>query len=303
MDTLSGAIYITWEDSRFGGGQCERVALAKSVDGGKTWSQPVQVNQVPDVQAFNPVIAVGMQRLLLGSRSTVGIIYCDFRQATEDASTLPTSLWQIVSEDGGNTWRETPSAGPFDMLRAPLSEDAYFIGDYQGLTASGNHFVPFFVTTNTAVDCVSRRPLNSSRATSTPTATCCGCARAKAARIGKLCCRPSCWSCCGCIGEPSALATGCFQFAIALDPSRPKTVYLACRGAAQSAGIRKAVHPHSLRHAFATHLLEAGTNLRTIQILLGHANLETTARYLQVADVAVRSTLSPLDSLDPLPER
>jgi integrase/recombinase XerD len=81
-------------------------------------------------------------------------------------------------------------------------------------------------------------------------------------------------------------------------PIPPKTIYLACRSAAQAAGIKKSVHPHSLRHAFATHLLESGTNLRTIQILLGHANLETTARYLQVADVAVRSTASPLDSLD-----
>ena len=81
-------------------------------------------------------------------------------------------------------------------------------------------------------------------------------------------------------------------------PISPKAIYLACRNAAQTAGISKPVHPHSLRHAFATHLLEAGTNLRCIQILLGHANLATTARYLQVADVAVRSTSSPLDSLD-----
>jgi integrase/recombinase XerD len=85
------------------------------------------------------------------------------------------------------------------------------------------------------------------------------------------------------------------------DPTRPlssKAIFLACRKATQAAGLAKPIHPHSLRHAFATHLLEAGANLRTIQILLGHARLETTARYLHVADVAVRSTTSPLDSLD-----
>jgi site-specific recombinase XerD len=79
-----------------------------------------------------------------------------------------------------------------------------------------------------------------------------------------------------------------------------KAIFMACRKAARAAGVAKSVHPHLLRHAFATHLLEAGTNLRTIQILLGHANLETTARYLQVADVNVRGTTSPLESLESL---
>ena len=78
------------------------------------------------------------------------------------------------------------------------------------------------------------------------------------------------------------------------------SIFRACQKAAKDAGISKAVHPHSLRHAFATHLLEAGVNLRTIQILLGHVKLETTARYLHVANTAVRSTISPLELLDPL---
>ena len=79
-----------------------------------------------------------------------------------------------------------------------------------------------------------------------------------------------------------------------------KTIFRACRKAARSAGIAKSIHPHLFRHAFATHLLEAGVNLCTIQALLGHANLTTTARYLQVADVNVRGTTSPLESLESL---
>jgi integrase/recombinase XerD len=71
----------------------------------------------------------------------------------------------------------------------------------------------------------------------------------------------------------------------------------ACREAREHSGITRPVTPHSLRHAFAVHLLEAGTDLRTIQLLLGHRNLATTARYLRIATTKVCATASPLDAL------
>jgi integrase/recombinase XerD len=83
-------------------------------------------------------------------------------------------------------------------------------------------------------------------------------------------------------------------------PGEPITRFAvehACREARERSGIRRPVTPHSLRHAFAVHLLEAGTDLRTIQLLLGHSNLATTSRYLRIATSKVCATASPLDSL------
>ena len=80
-------------------------------------------------------------------------------------------------------------------------------------------------------------------------------------------------------------------------PMCGKSVFCAVKHAAARAGIRKRVHPHTLRHCFATHLLESGADLRTIQLLLGHADLKTTSRYLHLSEVRRRAIPSPLDAL------
>jgi integrase/recombinase XerD len=80
-------------------------------------------------------------------------------------------------------------------------------------------------------------------------------------------------------------------------PMDTKTPRHACQQAARRAGIKKKVYPHVLRHCFATHLLEAGADLHTIQILLGHHDLKETAIYLHLSQRHLHATASPLDSL------
>ena len=69
------------------------------------------------------------------------------------------------------------------------------------------------------------------------------------------------------------------------------------KNAARRAGIAKRVTPHTLRHSFATHLLETGMDLRTLQVLLGHAHISSTTTYLHIAASRVQSLESPLDGL------
>ena len=90
---------------------------------------------------------------------------------------------------------------------------------------------------------------------------------------------------------PSRIHRDCEQ------PITDKIVWRACTEAAKRAGIRKRVTPHLVRHSWATHLLEAGTDLRTIQLLLGHEDLEVTARYLHLSQHHLQQVANPIEEL------
>jgi len=85
-----------------------------------------------------------------------------------------------------------------------------------------------------------------------------------------------------------------------IGPMTPRQLNRICHMAAGLAGLPSWIAPHTLRHSFATHLLEQNIDVRVIQVLLGHAKLDTTARYTQVATNIIRQVMSPLDRLSPL---
>lgn len=88
-----------------------------------------------------------------------------------------------------------------------------------------------------------------------------------------------------------------------LQPISTRQLNRACHAAAHMAAITKRVSPHTLRHSFATHLLEQNTDIRVIQVLLGHSKLETTALYTRIATNTIRAVMSPLERLNLKPNK
>ena len=136
-----GALWATWQDGRFSGGQRDAIAVSRSADAGLTWSAPVAINRDPSVSAFTPVVTVRAD-------GTAGVLHYDLRPNTGATNTLLAGAWLLTSRDG-ITWTETTVWSPFDVSGAPRVDAGLFLGDYQGLASSATSFLPLLALSST----------------------------------------------------------------------------------------------------------------------------------------------------------
>jgi hypothetical protein len=135
-----GLLVGVWQDSRFSGGGYDGIAFSRSLDGGATWSAPVQINRAANVPALLPAVTIR-------DDGVIGVLYYDLRSNTADPASLLVDVWLTTSRDG-LSWSERHVAGPFDFNRAPLADGGLFLGDYQGLTGANGVFAAVYAQTN-----------------------------------------------------------------------------------------------------------------------------------------------------------
>jgi sulfur carrier protein ThiS len=184
----NGDVYVAWQDARFSNGARDAIVIARSVDGGATWSAPARVNAVASVAAFDPTVHVR-------DDGTVGVGYYDFRSDTV-AAPLLTDTWLARSSDGGAHWTESRVAEPFDLSIAPRTTSpgngGYFLGDYQGLSSRGGVFLPLYAKGH-AGNVADRTGIYSAPAEAAVAASMRVVAKHAAPRAGPLPYRPTPW--------------------------------------------------------------------------------------------------------------
>jgi hypothetical protein len=150
VDPNNGNLYLVWQDNRFGNGAVDQVAFSMSKNGGKTWSQPIEINQTPKVKAnrlreaaFLPTIAVTADGLLAAT-------YYDFRN-DDDIDELADQFVAFCDPAAGNcakakNWgrEQRLTEDSFDIRDAPTTGAGDFLGDYVGLAAAGGTLHPAY---------------------------------------------------------------------------------------------------------------------------------------------------------------
>lgn len=142
-DPVTGSLDVVWQDARFSGGRYDEIALSSSSDRGSTWTPPTRVNTATGRAAFDPSIAVRTD-------GTVAVTYYDLRAlAPGNTTTLPTGYWLKALPPGAQGFGPDvaiwPADRPFNLMAAPTVAGGYFLGDYQGLAATGTSFATLFV--------------------------------------------------------------------------------------------------------------------------------------------------------------